>query len=266
MKEYSEIALLSLSKGRSSQDSCYVKEVSEKEVPENIKARKLGNVVECFATENNGIVCLFQDNTARLIYLEKLMDKYNEVRHVLKQKELLESVQVGVGGYSISFNGSIEIAVADLKVVGELMPLKASDFYGFIQKNVVDTTKACLMIECTRQNLSYLVKEHRLLENQNTFERSAIEEIVSVIPTGIPEHNIYAYRLKSVKGNIDDTACLIEYVLMNDFNTAWDKNLWGDIYAYGYIRDVADWFVSDKLNHKIGTIYAFLKYRCNHKY
>lgn len=45
---------------------------------------------------------------------------------------------------------------------------------------------------------------------------------------------------------------------MNDFNTAWDKNLWDDIYAYGYVKDVADWFSSDDLNHKIGTIYALL--------
>ena len=75
---------------------------------------------------------------------------------------MLESVQVGVGGYSISFNESIEVAASDLKEVGELLPLKANDFLGFVQKNVVDTTNACFMIECTRQNLSYLVREKRM--------------------------------------------------------------------------------------------------------
>ena len=162
LKEYSEIAMLSLSKGRSSQDSCYVKEVSEEDVAESIKSRWLGNVIECFATENGEIICLFRDNTARLVYLEKLVGKYSALTHVLKHRELLESVQVGVGGYSVSFNESIEIAASDLKEAGELLPLKASDFYGFVQKNVVDTTNACLMIECSRQNLSYLVKEKRL--------------------------------------------------------------------------------------------------------
>lgn len=162
LKEYSEIAMLSLSKGRSSQDDCYVKEISETEVPEDIQKRRLGNVVECFATENNGVVCLFEDNTARAIFLEKLMDKYKGVSHVLRRKELLESVQVGVGGYSITFNESIEIAASDLRVVGDLLPLSANDFFGFIKKNVVDTTHACLMIDCSRQNLSYLVKENKL--------------------------------------------------------------------------------------------------------
>lgn len=101
-------------------------------------------------------------------------------------------------------------------------------------------------------------KEQKLLHNQELFERTAIEEITDVIPTGIPEHNIYAYRLKEIKGSIDDTILLMEYIMTHDLNTAWDKNLWGDIYAFGYVRDVADWFLSGQLNHKVGTIYALL--------
>lgn len=162
LKEYSEIAMLSLARGRSSQDDCYVKEVCEEEIPESIKQRWLGNVVECFPTEHSDIVCMFRDNTARLVRMDKLMDKYKGVTHIMKHRELLESVQVGVGGYSISFNESIEIMASDLKEVGELLPLQASDFYGFVQKNILDTTNACLLIECSRQNLSYLVREKRL--------------------------------------------------------------------------------------------------------
>ena len=101
-------------------------------------------------------------------------------------------------------------------------------------------------------------KEKKLVQNQEQFERSAIKEITDIIDTGIPEHSIYAFRLKQVSGGIEDTAALLEYVLSRDFNTAWDKNLWGDIYAYGYVRDIADWFVSDQPNHKLGTVYALL--------
>ncbi|MBO5097777.1 MAG: hypothetical protein J6B96_05635 [Agathobacter sp.] len=162
LKEYSEIAMLSLSKGRSSQDSCYIREVKEEEVPESITSRWKGNVVECFSTEKGDLICMFRDNTARIVHLDKLVEKYREVSHVIKYRELLESVQVGVGGYSVSFNETIEISASDLREMGEMLPLTASDFYGFVQKNVVDTTSACLMIECTRQNLSYLVKENRL--------------------------------------------------------------------------------------------------------
>ena len=162
LKEYSEIAMLTLSKGRSSQDACFIEEVREEDVPECIKNKWHGNVAECFPTERGDIICLFQDNTVRQIILEKLVDKYPRITHVMKHRELLESVQIGVGGYSISFNESIEIAASDLKEYGVLLPLCASDFYGFVQKNIVDTTNACFMIECSRQNLAYLVKENRL--------------------------------------------------------------------------------------------------------
>ena len=161
LKEYKEIAMLTLSKGRSSQDACYVKEVRQEEIPENIKNRWNGNVKECFPTEAGDVVCLFSDNTASLIHLEKLVDKYKGIAHVIRYRELLDSVQVGVGGYSISFNDSMDIAASDLREVGEKLPLQAKDFYGFVKRNIVDTTNACLLIECSRQNLDYLVKMDR---------------------------------------------------------------------------------------------------------
>ncbi len=102
------------------------------------------------------------------------------------------------------------------------------------------------------------IKEMKILENQKHFELSAIDEITNVIPTGIENHNIFVYKLKKVVAEPLDVIDLIEYVLKSDYNTAWDKNLWSDIYCYRYIRDVADWFVSDKLCHKLGTVYALL--------
>lgn len=101
-------------------------------------------------------------------------------------------------------------------------------------------------------------KELKLLENQRQFELSAIQEITAVIPTGIKDSNVYAYRLKSVKAEPMDIINLIEYILTENFNTAWDKNLWADIFCYQYVRDVADWFPSSSACHKLGTIFALL--------
>ena len=101
-------------------------------------------------------------------------------------------------------------------------------------------------------------KELKLLENQGQFELSAIQEITAVIPTGIKSSNVYAYRLKSVKAEPMDIINLIEYVLTENFNTAWDKNLWADIFCYQYVRDVADWFPSSSACHKLGTVFALL--------
>lgn len=101
-------------------------------------------------------------------------------------------------------------------------------------------------------------KEEQLVVNQMHFRRSAIEEITDIIDTGIENHKIYAYRMKKVQGEPDDIIRLLSYILEEDYNTAWDKNLWGDITSYGYVRDLADWFVSCEFCHKLGTVYALL--------
>lgn len=101
-------------------------------------------------------------------------------------------------------------------------------------------------------------KEQNILYIQQHFLYSAIEQIIDVIPVPIENHSIYVYRMKELKGNYMDTIRLIEYVLSENYNTAWDKNVWDDIECFGYLRDLADWFVSDKFCHKLGTAYAFL--------
>lgn len=101
-------------------------------------------------------------------------------------------------------------------------------------------------------------KERNLVGMQKRFFYSAIDGEIEVLPTLDRDHHIYRYRLKERQGSYRDTARLLEYVLTENFNCPWDKNIWGDLYAYGYIRDLADWFVSEKGHHKLGTAYAFL--------
>lgn len=101
-------------------------------------------------------------------------------------------------------------------------------------------------------------KEKNLPIMQEKFEYSAISEITDIIPTGIEGHNIYAYRLKETRGSLRDTCELLQYALANNFCTAWDKNLWADIYCYRFVRDVGDWYSSESLPGKLATVYALL--------
>lgn len=102
------------------------------------------------------------------------------------------------------------------------------------------------------------IKETNLLHMQSKFRYSAIEEIVDVMDTPIENHKVYVYRTRDLVGGYRDTLRLIEYLLCENYNTAWDKNIWDDIVCFGYVRDLADWFVSDRFEHKLGTIYGLL--------
>lgn len=183
LKRYSEMALLSLSKGRCSQDSCYLEEVPEEKIPENIVKRRRQNMQECFVTGDKQLLCMFKDNTVRKVDLTKLVDKYKDAAHVLKNEEILYSASVGVGGYSVSFNGAIEIPVSELRKIGVLLPLTTDDFYDFICNNVIDTTGACDKMKCSRQNLSYMVNEGKIKPvirgtKENLFLKGEIERIM----------------------------------------------------------------------------------------
>lgn len=45
---------------------------------------------------------------------------------------------------------------------GKLIPLEYKDFISFAKKNLLDTASACDELDCSRQNLSYMVKQGQL--------------------------------------------------------------------------------------------------------
>lgn len=184
MKEYNEMILLGLSKGRCSQDECYIREIETADIPENIKDRMKKNLWECFPTEDHQLICMFKDDQVKKVDLTMLAEKYRDISYVIKNKKLLDSVQVGVGGYSVIFNDSIEIQTSDLRRVGLQIPLTSKDFYNFVCRNVIDTTKTCDILQCTRQNLSYLVKEEKMKPiiygtKENLYLKGEIEKIMN---------------------------------------------------------------------------------------
>ncbi|MGN0339992.1 MAG: hypothetical protein ACI4D0_05790 [Lachnospira sp.] len=183
LKKYSEMAFLALSKGKCSQDSCYLEEIPEEKISESILNRRNNNVQECFVTGDNQLICMFRDNTVRKVDLTKLVDQHKDVTHVINNKEMLRSASVGVGGYSVLFNGTIEIPTSELRKVGVLLPLTTDDFYEFVRTNVIDTTESCDRIQCSRQNLSYMVKEGKIQPiirgtKENLFLKGEIERIM----------------------------------------------------------------------------------------
>ena len=184
LKDYSEMAMLSLSKGRCSQDDCYIVEIDMEKVPENIKDRMGRNLQECFPTEDNQLVCLFKDDVVKKVQLSLLLKQYHELSHVLKNRKMLDSFTIGAGGYSVIFNDSIEIQVSDLRVVGKPLPLTTGDFYNFVRRNVLDTTRTCGMLQCTRQNLSYLVNERKIQPilhgtKENLYLKGEVEKLMN---------------------------------------------------------------------------------------
>ena len=159
LKAYDEMRILEISRGKCSQDSMYIKKLEE--LPGYVSLRMQKNIVECFISDDESLICFFADDTVRRITIDELPDK--DIAQKLKgNRQLYESCKVGTGGYSISFNDSIDIPSAALYISGTAVPVKLSDFTSFVQKNVLDTTQSCELLGCTRQNISYMVNKSLL--------------------------------------------------------------------------------------------------------
>lgn len=159
LKEYDEMKLLELSEGRCSQDGLCIKKLTE--LPKYAADRAAGNVTECIVNESGYLVCFFADGTIRKVDLHKL-EAENGVDKVLGNAAVLRSGKVGVGGYSVIFNDSIEISARLLQSAGQKLSLTKADFEAFITRNTLDTTGCCDMLECSRQNIAYMVNEGQL--------------------------------------------------------------------------------------------------------
>lgn len=182
MNAYNEMKLLLLSKGRCSQDACHIKEIEGEQVPDEIQNRMKDNVTECFVSGKTDILCFFRDDTVRKIDLQDLIETNEKMKRVLQNEQVLQSVKVGVGGYSIVFNDSIEIEKQLLIEKGTKMGVTVPDFFNFVQKNLVDTTETCNRLQCTKQNLTYLIKTKKLRPidtgtKENLFSKGNVEQI-----------------------------------------------------------------------------------------
>lgn len=162
LKNYNEMTFLLRNNGECCQDDCYIKEISDDEIPDAIKSRFRQTVTECFPVSDKNIICIFRDNTVRKTDLKSLSDSNKYISHVIQNEKLFYSVRTGIGGYSIVFNDSIEIPARELIAKGTLLPLSADDFFCFVKRNIVDTSEATNMLGCSRQNLSYFVKNNML--------------------------------------------------------------------------------------------------------
>ncbi|MBR5407627.1 MAG: hypothetical protein IK111_08295 [Lachnospiraceae bacterium] len=159
LRSYDEMKLLELSHGRCAQDSLYIRKLDE--LPGYVRERMTRNIKECIVSPGGYIICFFADETVKRITLSDIEDVEGADK-VTGNRELFMSGKVGIGGYSVVFNDSIDIPAHVLYGRGADLPLKLDDFITFVKDNILDTTECCKTLDCSRQNLSYMVGKNQL--------------------------------------------------------------------------------------------------------
>lgn len=145
---------LELSEGRCSQDSLFIRRPDV--LPAYVEERMNRNLSDITLCPDRSLLCFFHDGMIRKTPLSSVPDESGAVRKVLHNPALFRSGTLTAGGYAVTFNNSIDIPAGILRSCGTLIPLCEDDFLAWLSDTVMDTSQACGLLGCSRQNLAYM--------------------------------------------------------------------------------------------------------------
>lgn len=161
LKEYDEHKLLLLADGRCAQDDCYIEPLKEEDLPDEIRKRFLTRVEDVIPSTDNSILVFFRDGTVKKCSLKPLC-KDSRFEPILNNSSLLSSVKVQTDGLGITWGDNLDITAEELYANGRKYNLSLTDFQSYAATCITDTDGACALLNCSRQNISDLVKRGKL--------------------------------------------------------------------------------------------------------
>lgn len=158
---YDEFALLSLANGRCAQDDCYIEPLEEAGLPKEILDRFSIRVEEAVPLENAQMLIFFRNGEGRKCDMQALCPEPRFIP-ILQNTQLFSSVQIQTDGYGITWGDNLDVGADRLYRDGTDVPLSIRDFQSYAACCVTDTAGACRLLQCSRQNISDLVKRGKL--------------------------------------------------------------------------------------------------------
>lgn len=163
LTKYDEMSLLKIGKGKSSQDDCYIINISKDLLPKYVLKRQQKNIEHCYYCGDNNIVCTLFDKSVLYLDLKKLCKVNQKVKFILNKDDILQNTYPDCGGYSINIDSIIDIPAIQIRKMSNLMPFTSDLLINFVNNNLVDTSYACEVLKCSRQNLSQKIKENKIV-------------------------------------------------------------------------------------------------------
>lgn len=161
LENYDEFDLLMLSKGRCAQDDYYLYPLSEDKLPDDFKIRFSKRIKDVVPLRNNYILVFFRNGEIKKCDVSSFVEKAN-CTTVLSEYRQFSSLEILVGGYGVAWGNILFVASEKLYDTGERINLSAEDFKCFVQNRVISISEACEILDCSRQNISDLIKRGKL--------------------------------------------------------------------------------------------------------
>ena len=162
LSDYDELRLLELSEGRCSQDGCYLVPVAHEQLPEWYREREEGRLADVFALADFRLMAVFRTGEARVCAARELFGGQRAFARVLSDAEVFARVRPLPGGHGAGWGSSLSVSAEELRHTGTQLPLDARDVRTLVSQAVCDSAEAAQLLDCTRQNISDLVRRNKL--------------------------------------------------------------------------------------------------------
>lgn len=182
LHEYDEYKLLLLHHGRCSQDSCYICEILESQLPDDIVKRRDYKIDAFLPMKEGKMLVFFQNGDSRLCDIAAITQGNRAYHRLLTYYNEFRQAGILAGGYGIGWDEDHTISDQDLYSKGIKMPFSSSDFRTAIRNSLVDAQEAANILGCSRQYINLLTKGGKLQpvlhsEKSTIFLRSDLQKI-----------------------------------------------------------------------------------------
>ncbi len=179
LKEYDEMDMLLLSKGRCEQDTYYLEQI--KNLPSEYENRLNSKVEDVVPLSNQHLLVFFKNGKIKKYNASDIIENKREFLPIKNHTDFFINVEVGTGGHCVCWDENCYITNDELYSKGETVPLSASDFTTFVKERTLTTSEVCQELNCSRQNLNELVIKDKLHPVKSTgkttlFMKSEIEQ------------------------------------------------------------------------------------------
>lgn len=161
LKEYDEFSLLMLSKGRCAQDDYYLHPVTADQLPADFAERFSRRVDDIIPLKNGFLLVFFRNGEIKKCDIRPSVEKAN-CTVLLSNRDLFCSVEILTDGYGIGWGSLLSVSNESLFRSGKTIDLSLEDFKSFVENRVITLTQAAEILNCTKQNISDLIKRGKL--------------------------------------------------------------------------------------------------------
>lgn len=164
LKEYDTFRLLMLAEGRCAQDDCAVFPVKGSRLPEWLTERRRRTLTFAAALAPWDMILIYADESIRRTDAKKLLGRKRQTEYILARPDKHKDLHIMPGGAGVEWSDGVFLTADELYEEGTVLPLSRDELDAVVGSYIVDTSEICYELDCSRQYVSKLVREHGIEE------------------------------------------------------------------------------------------------------